>query len=257
MFSLLKKVTTRLLKPKETESHSADPVRGLPHSPQLDREEGPLRPHLRASVSQHHALSGRQGFMAPISQDQGGQSLRFQKRTPFLTAMGQGGLRRPDSGPRRGPSLPCSRGHTGPLPTGMAGVPPPPTSGGPGGQHHPNLKSGRTPTGRKGNSRTARTMRWPALPRSLRGQSKPSSWAVGARRLSSLEAREGLCCHSLRGPEGVPLPPSLAVREGPPPATLWAQGGHILVSLKDPEAKHQISCQDPGGFSLSSSRSRG
>lgn len=256
MLRLLKKVTTLLLNLRETESPSAEPVKGLPHSPQLDREEGPLRPHLRASVSQHHALSGHRGSMVPISQDQGGQSLRFQKRISFLIATGRAGLRRPDSGPRRAPSLPCSQGRMGPLPMGTAGVPPPPTLGGPEEQHHPNLKSERTPTGRRGNSRTAHTMRRPALPLHLKDQNKPSSWEVEARHRSSLEAREGLCCHSLKGPEGVPLPLSLAVREGPRPATLWAQGGRIPVSLKDPEAKRQISCQDPGGFSLSSSRSR-
>lgn len=255
MLTLLKKVTTRQL--NLTESRSADPVRGPPRSPPLDREEGALRPRLRPSVSQHRALSARRGFMAPISKDQGGQSLRFQKRISSLIAMGPEGLRRLDSGPRRDPSLPCSQGHTGHPPTGTAGVPPPPTWGGPEEQHHPSLKTERTPTGRKGNSRTTRTMTCPGLPLSLKDPNKPSSWEVEARRPSSSEAREGLCCHSLRGPEGVPHLLSLVVREAPPLATSWAQGGRIPVSLKDPEAKHQISCQDPGGCSLSSSRSRG
>lgn len=251
MLSLLKKVTPLRLKPKET-----DPVRGPPRSPQLDREEGPLCPQLRASVSQRHARLGQRGFMAPVSQDQGGQPLRFLKRILFLIAMGREGLPRPDSGPKRGPSLPCSQGHMGPLPMGTAGAPPLPTLGDPEDQHHPSLRSERTPTGRRENSRTARTMSWPALPLSLKEQNNPSLWEVEARR-SSLEAREGLCCHSLKDPEGVLLPLSLAVSGGLPPATLWARGGRIPISLKDPEAKRQISCQDPGGFSLSHSRSRG
>lgn len=257
MLSLLKKVTPLRLKPKETESHRADPVRGPPRSPQLDREQGPLCPHPRASVSQHHARLGHRGFMAPVSQDQGGQPLHFLKRILFLIAMGREGLPRPDSGPKRGPSLPCSQGHMGPLPMGTVGVPPLPTLGGPEDQHHPNLRSERTRTGRKENSRTARTTSRPALSLSSKEQNNPSLWEVEARRRSSLEAREGLCCHSLKDPEGVLLPLSLGVREGLPPATLWARGGRIPISLKDPEAKRQISCQDPGGFSLSHSRSRG
>lgn len=268
MLSFLKKVTIWQLKLKETESHSPDLAMGPPHSPHLGRKGGPLCPSFRASVSPHHALLECQGFMAQISQDQGDQSLRFQKRISFPTAMGHEGHRQPESGPRRGLFLPSSQGHTGHLPTGTAGGPPPLTLVGPEEQHHPNSKNARIPMGKKGNSKMPRTMRWLALLRSLKDQNKPSSWEIEAQHLSNLEAKEGLCCLSLKDPGEDLLPLSLEVREDHPLAILLAQGGHILVSLKlpgvlipislkDPEAKHRISCQGPGGFSLSSLRNKG
>lgn len=256
MLCLLKKVTVQQLKLKETEPHSPDLARGPPHSLHLDRK-GPLCPSFRGSVSLHHVPSGCRGFMAPISQDPEAQSLHFRKRMSSPTMMGRGGLHRPGSQPRRVPFLPYSQGHTGHLPTGTAGAPPPLTLGVPEEQHRPNSKNARIPTGKKESSRTRHTTRWPALRLSSKDQNKASSWGTGAWHLSSLGAQGGLCCLSLKGPEEGLLPLSLGVREDQPLAISWAQGGRILVSLKDPEAKHPISCQDPGEFSLSSLKSKG
>lgn len=255
MLCLLKKVTVQQLKVKETEPPSPDLVRGPLRSQHLDRK-GPLCPSFRASVNLHHAPSGCRGFMAPISQDQGVQSLHFRKRMS-PTMRGQGGPHRPGLSPRRGPFLPYSQGHTDHLPTGTAGAPRPLTLVGPEEQHLPNLKNARIPTEKKGSSRTPRTTRWQVLLLSSKDQNKPSSWGAGAWHLSSLGAQGGLCSLSLKGPEEGLLPLSLGVREDHPQAILWAQGGHILISLKDPEAKHPISCRDPGGCSLSSLKSKG
>lgn len=253
---LLKKVTVQLLTLKETETHRVDLARGLPHSPHLDRKGAPC-PSSRASVSPHRALLECQDFMAPTSQDHGGKCLHFQKRISFLTVTGQEGLRQPDSGPRRDPSLPYSQGHTGHLPTGTAGAPHPHTLVGPEEQHHPNLKNARIHMGKKGSSRTPRTMTWLGLLPSLKDQNRAHQWEVEAPDPSSLGAPGGLCLPSLKGPEEALLPLSSGVREDHPLAILWAQGGRILVSLTDPEASHQISCQDPGGFNLSSLKSKG
>lgn len=268
MPSLLKIVTIQPLKPRETESHSVGLVRGPPCSPCLDRKEGALHPHVKASASLHRALLGCPGLMAPVSQDQGGQSPHFQKRISFPITTGHAGLHRPDLGHRRGPSLPYSQGHMGQLPMGTAGGPPPLTFLGPGQQPCPSLKSARTRMGRRESPRMLRIASWLARPPSLKDQNKPSSWEIEALHLSSLEAKGGLCCLSLKDPGEALLPPSLEVREAHPLAILGAQGGRIpvslklpgvpiLVSLKGPEAKHLVSCKDPGESSLSSSKSKG
>lgn len=261
---LLRKVTVWLLKLKETEIHSADLARGPPHSPNLDRK-GPLSS--RASVSPHPVLLEHRDSMAPASRDHGGQCLRFQKRVLFLTMKGPEGLHQPDSGPRRGPFLPYSQGHMGPLRMGTAGAPHPLTLAGPEEQHHPNSKNARIHTGRKENSRMPRTMTCLGLLPLLKDQNQACQWETEVQALSSLEAHGGPCWHSLKDPEEA-LPLSLGVREDHPLAILWAQEDHILVSLKpcevpipislmDPEAKHQISCQDPGEFSLNNLKSKG
>lgn len=264
---LLKKVTVRLLKLKETETHSADLERGPIHSPHLDRK-GPPCPSYRASVSLHPALLEHWDFMAPASPDRGDPWLRFQKTVSFLTTMEQEGLRRPDLELRRGPSLPYSQGHMGHLPTGTTGAPHPLTLVDPEEQHHPNLKNARICMGKKGNSRTPRTMTRLGLLPSLKDQNKARWWEAEVQAPSSLEAHGGLCWPRLKGPEAALLRLSLGVRGDHPLAILWVQEGRILVSLKapgvpilislmDPEAKHQISCQDPGDFSLSSLKSKG
>lgn len=263
---LLKKVTVQLLKLKETETHSADLERGPAHSPHLDRK-CPLCPSYRASGSLHPALLEHWGFMAPASQHRGDQWLHFQETVPFLTTE-QEGLHQPDLELRRGPSLPYSQGHTGHFPTGTTGVPHLLTLVGPEGQHHPNLKNARICTGKKGNSRTPHTMTWLGLLPSLKDQNKAHWWEAEAQAPSSLEAHGGLCWPHLKGPEEALLHLSLGVRGDHPLAILWVQEVRILVSLKapgvlipislmDPEAKHQISCQDPGEFSLSSLKSKG
>lgn len=263
---LLKKVTVQLLKLKETETPSADLERGPTHSPPLDRK-GPLCPSYRASVSLHPALSEHWDFMARASQDRGDQWLRFQKTVSFLTTMEQEGLRRPDLELRRGPSLPYSQGHMGHLLTGTTGAPHPLTLVGPEDQHHPNLKNARICMGRNGNSRTPHTMTWLGLLPSLKDQNK-ARWEAEAQAPSSLEAHGGLCWPRLKGPEEAHLRLSLGVRGDHPLAILWVQEVRILVNLKapgapipislmGPEVKPQISCQDPGEFSLSSLKSKG
>lgn len=125
MLSLPRKVTPWPLTLKETESPSPGQARGLVCSPPWHRK-GDLHPSFRARGSLHRVLSGCRAFTAPVSRLLGGQSLHSQKRT--LITMGQEeALHRPDSGLRRDPSLPCSQGHMGHLPMGMAGAPPRPT----------------------------------------------------------------------------------------------------------------------------------
>lgn len=262
---LLKKVTVWLLKLKETETHSADLERGPTHSLHLDRKGHPY-PSYKASVSLHSVLLEHWDFMAPAFQDRGDQWLHFQKTVSFLTTMEQEGLHRPDLELRRGPFLPYSQGHMGHLPTGTTGVTHPLTPVDPEEQHHPNLKNTRICMGKKGNSRTPHTMTWLGLLPNLKDQNKAHWWEAEVQAPSSLEAHGGLYWPRLKGPEVALL--SLGVRGDHPLAILWVQEGHILVSLKapgvpilislmDPEAKHQISWQDPGEFSLSSLKSKG
>lgn len=155
----------------------------------------------------------------------------------------------------------------GHLPTGTAGAPHPLTLVGPEEQHNLSLKNARIRMGKRGNSRTPHTMTWVGLLPSLKGRNKAHRWEAEAQAPSSLEARGGLYWPHLKGPGEALLPLSLGVREDHPLAILWAQEGRILVSLKPPgvpipislmgrEARHQISCQDPGEFSLSSLKSK-
>lgn len=247
--------TGRRSKMKATETHRPGPARGPPRSPRLDRR-GPLRPHSRVNGSLLRGRLGCRGSTGPVSLGQGVQSLHFQKKLACLTAMGRGGLQRPGSGLQRGPSLPYFQGHMGHLHMETTGAPRPRTLVGPEARQHPNLKNARTPMGRSGSSRTALT-RWPALPRSLRGLSKASSWGAGPWHLSSLGAPGGLCCLSSKGPGGGLLPLSSAVRGAHPLAISWAPGGHTPVSLRGPEARPPASCRGPEACSLRSSTSRG
>lgn len=246
--------TGRQLKLKATETHSPGPARGPPRSPSPDRR-GPLRPRSRASASLLRARSGCRGSTDLVSLGQGAQSHRFQKKLPCLTTMGHEDLQQPDLGLQRGPSLPYFQGHMGHLHMGTAGAPRPHTLVGPEARQHPNLKNARIPTGKSGSSRTART-RWPALPRSLRGLSKASSWGAGPWRLSSSGDPGGLCCLSSKGPGGGLLPLSSAVRGDHPLAILWALGGRTPVSLRGPEARPPASCRGPEACSLRSLTSR-
>ena len=107
------------------------------------------------------------------------------------------------------------------------------------------------------SSRKPRTVTQLGLRPHLKGWNKAHQWETEAQAPSSSEAHGGLCWPSLKGLGEALLLLSLGVREDHPLAILWVPGGRILVSLMGPEAKQQISCQDPGEFSLSSLMSKG
>lgn len=230
--------------------------RALSPSPHPGTKEGPpFSPSFQARGNQCLVLLGCLDYPVPASRVLGGQAPRFPRRT-LLPVTGQGGLL-PDSGPRKGPCLPCFLVSMGPLLMGRPGAPHPPSSAAPEEWHLLSLKSARTCMRRAGTSRRWCTVSCLARQPSLRGPSEPQVQVAEAGYPSSVADRGGLCCPSSRDPGEARLHLSLGLREDPHLATLWAHGGPIRASLRDPEARHQPSYQVPGGCSRSRLRSRG